>query len=131
MNPLKPTEQECSDILITAFDSAYGGCWYWARPEGGRESWVIDNDGQSVNDLYRAVHIVESDDDGPQRVFVVDHAVITRGLRRLVEGDCTFGGKPWENRKHILGSLSDPGDIDAGIADVIVQAGLWGDIVYG
>lgn len=130
MNPLAPTEQECSDILITAFDSAYGGCWYWAHPDGSG-AWFFDNDGKSVEDLYRAVRICESDADGDQRVFVVDHDVIKRGLRRLVEGGCTFGGKPWENRKHILGSLSDPGDIDAGIADVIVQAGLWGDIVYG
>jgi hypothetical protein len=130
MNPLNPTDQECSDILITAFDGDYGGCWYWAMPDPEvRVSEQFVMDGPKVDDLWRAVGIADKEEQ--ERRYRVDHETIRVGLRRIVEGDCTFGGKPWENRTHILGSLSDPGDIDADIADVIVQAGLFGDIVYG
>jgi hypothetical protein len=60
----------------------------------------------------------------------IDVATIAKGFRRLQNGECSVH---MSYRKTIVGSLAakDAGDIDVVCADLVVQAALFDDIVYG
>lgn len=115
-----------SDVLTTAFDADYGGCWYWAAPRihGTRplSAWNIDGE------VWIAVTIVEREASGEKRKWcVVDHGRIVKGIERLFSRGCLPGRN--DIRNAIL--KGDAGDIDANAADVIVQLGMFGELVYG
>ena len=127
-------EEFLSDVLSTAI-------------EGGINDWAVVSeykwDGLPNAEHYAIVHEVdpdegiEEDEDGyAVRGLRVDIDLIAKGIGVIKEfnyqpnyfGD---GGAYW--RQFLLADRTngDDGDYDAIIADWIVQAGLFGEIVYG
>lgn len=113
------------DVFITAME---GGIANWATTLAYRHS-ITDKDGDLIPDRvgFRAV---VSDEDEPTRRRVIDRDIIERGfagLRDELEGDDP------DRVTRILNALDDrdAGELDADDADLIVQIGLFGALVYG
>lgn len=132
------------DIFVTAIE---GGITYWASVE--EYHWHAGNAENALDNLDLDgffAQIIEEDaaDDG--KAHRIDINVIHRGIERILAAKAPYydpnGARtqcesiPGLDRgtaaivrqaNHEL----DAGDIDAGIADAIVQAGLFEEIVYG
>jgi len=96
------------DIIDTAFA---GGINYWADIRGNK--------------------IKEYDDDGPIGEWItVTPELVEKGIKRVKE-------QSFQVRKDILMAIliadhnTDAGEIDIESADVIIQAAVFGEIVYG
>lgn len=117
--------QDINAIVITAVE---GGVNYWAKLR--RYRWHDPATGEDLDEA--TVEVRDFEGDEPWRL--VDRAVVVRGLRKLA--GYHKGGAPHPDRQahfraiyHNLGT--DDFDIDAEDADCIVQAGLFGEVVYG
>lgn len=105
------------DILITAVE---GGCDYWAFNRG----YDPDN---GVVEFLEDEHDPRAADAPWQKV---DVDMIARGLAKIKQPG-------FKINKQTLGWImtgdvnNDAGDIDADAADCIVQAALFGELVYG
>jgi hypothetical protein len=131
---LKDLDELVHGIFVTALE---GGIGYWSRCEGYR--WSLDGQGE-IEDLYgfeaRVRELDGDSEDGYSKVeLVINRQVILNGLQMLADGSCTFGGRELspEWRARAAGWLAAPtsADLDAEDADVVVQAGLFGDVTYG
>ena len=120
--PLSPRAEHYNDILTTAIE---GGVQYWATIktyewEGRSEPFAV---------------IMDCEEDDPKE-HTVSPATIAKGLNLLRSG-AAWGDGPvpeWWVRKWrtAYNECADGSwDFDAGDADVIVQAGLFGEVVYG
>jgi hypothetical protein len=128
-------EQFLADVLTTAV-------------EGGINSWSVTSEYKNeysvpVADTFATVHEVdpdegiEEDEDGyAVRGLRVDIDVIAKGIGVIKGFDYQpnyfgDGGEYW--RQFLLADRTNgsDGDYDAIVADWIVQAGLFGSIVYG
>lgn len=120
------------DIITTAVE---GGTGYWAQVS--QYQYALDGRiracvGERVGDEPRAVlHQLAEDESGyVEAGQIVTLDVIARGLSLLASGEVGVRS----DLKALIGQAShenDAGMIDADAADVIVQAGLLGEIVYG
>lgn len=106
-----------SCVLITASE---GGINYWA------DVLKVEDEGEDRMAIFLAVRANE--DEEP--LFKVDHETVVRGIQRLLDGSVRVDSQ-------IRGYLSravaerDAGDVDADVADCIVQAGIFNELVYG
>jgi hypothetical protein len=140
------------DIITTAVE---GGTGYWAQVSQYQFSYDGETRlsvGEQVGEGTRAVlHAIKDDESGyEEEGHVLDAALIAHAfgvLRRLVQDRETDNGQPGglsttkgenahlsaKHRKHLLGAYADldAGDIDADDADILVQLGLFGKVVYG
>jgi alkylation response protein AidB-like acyl-CoA dehydrogenase len=120
-------QRELIDILVTAFE---GGTGYWARIEG----YTIPDGAEALDDgdtkdklprhawvpLYEGGYIrLTVPEDGDGKVYNYGFSTLRYGLE-LIE-------QAYPKRFAALSS----GDFDAEDADVVVQLGLFGKIVYG
>ncbi len=139
MNPTEPTDYD--QFIHQTFTTAIeGGVNYWAsvskyrwilRDESGAE--VTDQHGYPCEDFYNFSAIIcdmEGEDAEPR---VVNREVIERGIRALADGTARTSS---DLRKKMLVVVNAPEmaetlDLDASDADCIVQAGLFGEVVYG
>lgn len=113
-----------SNVLITAFDGNYGGCWYWADIAHG--TWLrVDDSGE-----WLGCDIKPKDDEPPHSSYLVDHSTLQSGIDLILSGTVQISPvvKTYITRAIID---RDAGDIDSEAADAIVQVGLFGEIVYG
>ncbi|MFN8758834.1 MAG: hypothetical protein ACK5XA_08500 [Tagaea sp.] len=108
------SDQTIRDIKTTA---AEGGIDYWSEIE--------------KYDFDAGVLKVITDDpiegDG-DKVYDVTDDVIKLGIERAL---AESKGRDWESAIRRGVAADDAGEIDAEAADVIVQLGLFGEIVYG
>jgi len=118
-----------SDILITAFDRSVGGSWYWAMPIEGIPTFGIDRAENVMNNCWRWVAVNDGESDGT-KLLVVDHVRLTNGIQAIIDGSVRLNA---EIHSCVLDSVleSDAGHIDATAADCIVQAGMFGEVLYG
>jgi hypothetical protein len=122
--PRTPERTEfLKDLIITAVE---GGIGYWA------EVRRYNPDEGTVE--VRPQDECATEDPNPWRTVTV--ATIAKGIGRIDRGDCTFGGEPWafgksHGRVMVASRANDAGLLDADDADNILQAALFGDIVYG
>ena len=130
------TDQDLEDIITTAF---YGGINYWcerAFPKGGH--WK----GSPETHIVNGGAIILYDIDGEER-YELNKFKLLRGITGLIEGDnfdlsqLGFGnGDAYyvdaDNTQCILRASHylETGDIDAYIADLIVQYGIFGKQVF-
>lgn len=119
-------EQAYADIFVTAIE---GGIGYWSTCSEYR--WR--KPGTEEQDLagFRAV-VLEMDDDDAQDM-TIDLRVIKKGVRRFVQEYEGAVNMPYFHRAATclrLGKWDDL-DVDADIADAIVQFGLFSKVVYG
>lgn len=120
------TEEFLSDILVTAFDAHYGGCWYWAAPAPPPSpGW------ETGDTFWHAVNIeIRYEDPGPKFAHVpfpyrVTHDTVRKGLQWILDHPT--------RQDRLVGAIlaQDAGELDAPDCDLIVQAGIFGDVVYG
>lgn len=130
------TDQFLSDCLTTATESGTAAVWYWAYGEEVIRAKAGDGSGLdalSVTCLKGLSDDTGSDNDeeGNPKVFGdVTLDTVALGIQRILSGE--VGISP-----HLVAYLvsavkeQDAGDVDADVADCIVQAGLLGELVYG
>jgi hypothetical protein len=109
-------------IAITA---AEGGTGYWGRMDEYHPSaWYPDGSDEPVNvpDTF-AFYVLRADDDDDGTYagdpIAVTPALIRRGYRLALA-----------QYPHVLDS-DGPEYVDADGADVIIQLGAWGEVIYG
>lgn len=111
------------DVFTTAFE---GGVNYWADVQAYR--W---QDREADGTFYG--WLVDSEDEDAEAVKV-DIAVIARGFGKFFQWvvDRGFGKDHYYWQAIEANSTNgDDGDYDAIVADIIVQLGLFGEVVYG
>ena len=126
---LSQRERFYIDILITAVE---GGVNYWATVNGYR--WSDGNGKQIAN--TRAV-LIEDTEGEPKHVLNL--ATIAKGMSLLHKGGGFSKNKKVETpewwvkkwRTAYRDCATGDWDFDACDADVVVQAGLFGEVVYG
>lgn len=130
------TKRDCLDILITAIE---GGIGYWSKVDPIERS---EDGDYLVTDVYVTEDQLGPDGitETPERVgfaytdpyfgtmtFTRIGTLTPATIRKGFEAMEAEGG----HYAAMVGGAEDPGDIDAEIADVIVQFGLWGKTIYG
>lgn len=128
------TEDFLSDVLVTAFDGNYGGCWYWARP-ADVENWLTtEKDVLDDTVIWKQVFIEDKEDEDSE-LWRVSHNVVAKGIKRILNGNVKchdlIAADIFNAVIFNAVATRDAGGIDAEAADCIVQAGLFSDIVYG
>lgn len=119
--------QFLTDILTTAVE---GGINYWATIVTYK--WVDLPPAQYHVDLYETEEAEEIENDDDIKVFHVDIDVIAKGIGILLETRKDRGPEDyWAQFKLANRTNSEDGDYDADVADCILQAGLFGEVVYG
>lgn len=116
-------EQFLADVLTTAVE---GGIQYWSTVEEYRNEYSVP-----VAETYAVI----IDDDGDEHRITID--TIAHGIQVLTTGENTgkafsmCGMDYWKQFLLANRTNSEDGDYDADIADNIVQAGLYGEVIYG
>lgn len=123
-----------SDILTTAVE---GGINDWAEVSEYKHEYCTPPVAKA--DTFAIVHEIEEDDEVGTKVTIDTIARGIRVIKNMKRSDGTpfqpnyfgDGGSYW--RQFLLADRTngDDGDYDAIVADWIVQAGLFGEIVYG
>lgn len=121
-------------ILITAFDSAYGGSNYWVDnldDTGTRLKVRVYKKKDETEPLGTKWTAVLLTPEGPDKADYVPVMLNRESLSAAFT-------KLYNEHKGYIGDYirrsvvdDDPGDIDADAADCIVQMAVFGDIVYG
>jgi hypothetical protein len=107
------------DIVVTAVE---GGVNYWAQ--------VMDYRWSDDGEYYAFAHLQDCEDD---KIYTLDFKLIRKGLALICNPKNRTPDMNPEILKAILAAnrTNDAIDIDSECADVIVQVGLFGEIVYG
>lgn len=120
-------ENVLSDLMITAFDGDYGGCWHWSEPYG--DDWLVTKPTGINSDWVQATVLDNNDEDEDisSRVYKVDWSILVLGMQRIID----------EDKKHpLIEAIAEAifndnaGGIDSGQVDTIVQYGLFMEEVY-
>jgi hypothetical protein len=115
------------DLFTTALE---GGIGYWSAC--GTYSWSKGNKLQTPDyeGFYAVIRDLE-DDDKTTQIHRIDRAVIAKGYKlATTEWRNKVAWSSGEKPPVVVGPDTD-WDYDAGDADVIVQLGLFGEVVYG
>jgi hypothetical protein len=109
------------EVFITALE---GGVQCWAQVD--RYSWREGNAVLVVSDE----EILSLEVKEGEKNYPVSHETVRKGLERIAEGEVKGMRAA---RPLILKALveGDAGQVDAGLADCVVQAGIFGEVVYG
>ena len=123
------TDEQLHGVFTTALETYYG-IGYWSRTRSYH--WHLPlAEGQKFgqDDLLGFYAEIEESDEG-DRPLIINRQTIVQGLQRLADGTVTHGGEPW-GRANALVSRIVCDDYDSSDADIVVQAGLFGDVKYG
>ncbi|GAA1083153.1 hypothetical protein [Tsukamurella spumae] len=136
IEPIKDgREQFLADVFTAAIE---GGINYWAEVNTYRWQYCGDDEGvpgRSLSyrrDFYAVVR--DHDQETAERAgdLRIDAEVIQRGAELLAEQWKDADEKSYAHRFVIANRTNgEDGDYDAGIADQVVQTGLFGSVVYG
>lgn len=113
-------EEALQDIIITACE---GGIGYWSQLES--------YDYRETSFVLREMNEDETDWTGPKHIL--DHDVVAVGLERIVSGVVTVSPDIRSSIMNELIEATKGGGFagDTTDCDCIVQAGLFGEIIYG
>ncbi len=122
--------QERIDFLWGVFVTALeGGIGYWARAYAYNPGEVEEPHAEG----FHAMIDVEDRDNGGD--FRVDIEVVARGLARIAQGGTgehrLLVNEDMTRRVRSALAENDGGTLDAWDADAVVQAGLFGEVIYG
>lgn len=107
-------------VFVTAME---GGVNYWFRARVYR--WNANG----KDDLYGFhAYGVPLEEDNER---LVDRETVLRGIAAVCGDDDIGLHERWRDQIRRAVGSGDAGDIDADLADNIVQAGLFGKVVYG
>lgn len=118
-------------IFVTALE---GGIGYWSLCETYR--WSLRDEAGKATDEYDVLgfkaDIIDTGDGDGEDKYVIDRSVIAKGVGRYVHWTKSHGNEYHRRASQNLRNAEwDELDFDAEIADVIVQLGLFGELVYG
>lgn len=121
---MTPREQFLSDVIVTAIE---GGIGYWAVClQYQYEGKVVVSDFQYLGGGTRAT-ISPIDTEG---IYMITPNTIAHGIA-VLQADSTVCAASLRDKILAASRENDAGEIDSEAADVIVQAGLFGEVVYG
>ena len=139
--PFVITERMLRDCLVTAVE---GGINYWAWVDSEWNETIWGDNGTFTVDIrehddedeveifgFAGVHVTEA--AGPKHTLNTE--VMLRGFQKILSGEvqCGLRDQIWqslnEDAEFAIEKRNFAGDADE--CDCIVQAGLFGDIVYG
>jgi hypothetical protein len=132
------TGAECGDIAITA---AEGGTGYWAQIQSyqykrwcpdGPDGYIGENLDVAQDFVFYTLAPLNDDEDGYDITKAVDitPALMQRGFELGLGLPRDKGGWMFLNLIQ-LGRDDWMGNIDADVADAIIQLGCFGEIIYG
>lgn len=115
--------QFLADIITTAVE---GGIYYWA--EVSDCTWDFDNPGVA----FVRVYCIEDDDLTPPEGVPVGIEKIAKAIARILDPEVPTDLSA-TNVKMIRDASkeNDAGDVDADLADCIMQVAVLGDVIYG
>ena len=115
---IKVTQQDIDDIITTAFE---GGINYWCD-----RAHVMNGDNEhcASEQVSRGAAVILYDSEGDEK-HVLTVGKFMRGLAKAIEGN-NYSSYEWFNEDSI-----DTCNVDAEVADVIIQLALFGEVVYG
>lgn len=113
------SDQLCAAILCTANE---GGIGYWAYTSN-----ILRTEADEWEYASFVVEDTMGEDDWRH---VVDYDAVRRGIAKMLEPDAKVRHS---TVAHTLNAVAndDAGEIDADVADAIVQFACFGEIVYG
>lgn len=119
-------------FLIDVFNTAIeGGVTTWANVK--KYHWTTDRSNPLDNEDHRGFYaiIVDSEDDDAADLRI-DRDLVALGVRRIRD-DAEVTGLDPATLKQIKQAIRkhDAGEIDAGAADIVIQVGLFDEVVYG
>jgi hypothetical protein len=116
---LKVTQQDIDDIMCAALE---GGISYWC----GRAEVVGEYLGEYASEqISRGGTLKLYDCEDMDEVYELDITKLLNGIKKAYEGGY-YAEYEWCD-----GEKLDTCQVDAEVADVIVQIALFGDVVYG
>lgn len=116
------------EMLNMVFTTAIeGGINYWAKVI--EYHWTFGEPEYKIDPAFYAV-IVESDKDR-QIPLRIDSRTITRGISRAWNHRRKLGDYHWVALDNLQFNRYDDVDFDADTADIIVQYGLFGELIFG
>lgn len=129
---LSVSDQILFDVFVTALE---GGINYWAGVVE-YNIWLKDDAGTTSlphkEDLTGFFAIIIDSEDEDEKLIAIDRELIFEGLVACATKDVKHIGSHARNvARSLLFSTSDDVDFDACDADQILQAGLFGEVVYG
>jgi len=112
-------EQFLDDVITTAIE---GGIGYWSvcsayEWKGVPARAQIQEFDEGTGEEY-----------GP--LLEVDRALIEKGIKEILSGESNTG-QHMVKMVAVASVTNDAGDVDADVADCIVQVGAFGKLVYG
>jgi hypothetical protein len=144
MNDTTETTREkfLTDLLVTAVE---GGINYWAGVEKYDHSGPAPERGvtlvigtEDLDELNLKVPVLYVDDDRERFAVRVELKDLHRGIKALADGIVQVGGVTRSICQHAndhddaASDLdSSPGDVDADVADCIMQAAVFGEVIFG
>ena len=118
-----------TETLIHVFTTALeGGIGYWSCATEYHWSLPGTDFAYDFDGFYAVIEETECDEDTPP-VHRIDAACILRGLLHFAQPGNGYTHVRQVARALLLGD--DEVDYDAEVADCIVQAGLFGEVIYG
>lgn len=129
--PTQPATTERERYLNMIFTTALeGGIGYWSACS--LYKWHVGDGRTEAIDFIAVVQDVE-DDEAPE--YVIDKHVIRRGMQRLYKHMIDLGDDASRYHKQACADFArgnwDDLDFDSDTADMCVQFGLFGELVYG
>ena len=112
-------EQFLDDVVTTALE---GGIGYWSVCS------AYEWDGVPARAQIQEFDESTGEPFGP--LMEVDRALIRRGIKDILSGESNTG-ESLIGMVAAANATNDAGDVDADVADAIVQVGLFGNLVYG
>lgn len=125
----KEFDSEVSSIHTSAIEGGRYGIGYWC--EVVRYHWNPKDD----NDFHSVIRIDEeysNDKDkrlSKRRKYTINRNTILRGLKRVASGKMKVAD--WYVSKCAQLLVTGEADCDGEVADVVVQAGLFNEVIFG
>lgn len=115
---IKVTQQDIDDIMATALDS---GISYWCR----KAEVVGDYLGEYASDQISRGGVLKLYDAEDETVYKLTLDKFLTGIEKAIQ-DNWFADYDWCNGKEL-----DTCNVDAEVADVIIQLSIFDDVIYG
>ena len=115
---IQVTSQDIDDIMVTALE---GGITYWCN----KADVIGEYLGEYASEQISRGGKLRLYDFEEGKSYVLTLNMLLNGISKAIEHNY-FVDYEWVN-----GNKLDPCQIDADVADVIIQFALFGDVVYG
>lgn len=126
-NKIELTSQDIEDIMVTALE---GGIGYWARLDNTGDAYKNAPKEEPVSitcarELLAGNNVFFEDVEEDGSEYVLNLHMLLKGIGQWIDANMT------SLKGLVMHGSIDTYDIDAAIADEIIQYALFGEIVFG